>query len=62
MGQKGRIVKVKNTPEKQRWLETLLDEMNSILDGVPAVAAPSFKKCKVCDVKNRCKFSAVKKE
>jgi len=55
MGKKRRVVKIKNTPEKQRWLETLVEEMQSIIDGVPSVPRPTEKKCRNCDVKNVCK-------
>ncbi len=54
MGKKRRVVKVKNTEEKQRWLETLIDEMHSINEGIPAVPRPTEKKCKFCDVSNLC--------
>ena len=58
MGQKKRRVQVANTPEKHRWLESILDEMRSIMDGVPAQPAPSLQKCKHCDVRDRCSHSA----
>lgn len=60
MGKGQRKVLVRNTPEKQRWLETLIDEMRSIQDGVPAVASPVTYKCKTCDVRRLCRFSAWK--
>lgn len=58
MGKKGRVIHVKNTDDKQRWLQTLIDEMHSIMDGVPAVPAPAPLKCKSCDVRELCKHSA----
>ncbi|HQH26507.1 MAG TPA: Dna2/Cas4 domain-containing protein [Oligoflexia bacterium] len=58
MGQKRRQVKIKNTEEKQRWLDSLIDEMRSICDGVPAVPAPSVYKCKHCDVRAICTHKA----
>lgn len=57
MGQRGRIVRVQNTPQKQFWLSTLLDEMRSIMDGVPALPKPAPLKCKHCDVREICKHS-----
>jgi len=60
MGADKRQVKVKNTEDKQRWLQTLIDEMRSIENGVPAVPAPSFYKCKNCDVRKLCSSSAFK--
>ncbi len=58
MGPEGRTVKIKNTEEKQRWLQTQIDEMRSIIDGVPAVPAPGYYKCKSCDVREFCPVSA----
>lgn len=58
LGKDRRLVKIKNAPEKQRWLESLLDEMESILSGVPAIATPSVQKCRRCDVKEFCTQSA----
>jgi CRISPR/Cas system-associated exonuclease Cas4 (RecB family) len=62
MGPEQRSIRIKNTDEKQRWLDSLLDEMRSILDGVPAVPTPAFYKCKRCDVRDICAFSAYKPE
>ena len=62
MGKKGRIVKVQNTPEKRRWLESVLDEMRSIIEGVPAAPAPTNKKCARCDVEELCAHSALKND
>lgn len=58
MGEKRRRVKIKNSEEKQRWLDALLAEMRSISEGVPAVPAPSTYKCRSCDVCGICKHSA----
>ena len=58
MGKKKRRVEIKNSPEKQRWLDSILDEMRSIIDGVPAVPAPAKLKCKNCDVREICEHSA----
>ncbi len=58
MGKMQRKVLLKNTPEKQRWLETLVDEMHSIMDGIPAVPSPTPQKCRACDVRSICAHSA----
>jgi len=57
MGKAQRRVQLKNAPEKQVWLETLIDEMRSIMEGVPAIPAPSPPKCSACDVRQICVFS-----
>ncbi|MBP9837233.1 MAG: Dna2/Cas4 domain-containing protein [Proteobacteria bacterium] len=58
MGKDKREVKIKNTPEKQTWISSLIDEMRSIIDGVPSIPTPAFYKCKSCDVKDICSYSA----
>lgn len=60
MGKTQRRVLLRNTPEKQRWLETLIDEMRSIMEGVPAMPSPSPPKCRACDVRESCRFSQAK--
>ncbi len=62
MGKEQRRVQIKNTDEKQRWLETLIDEMRSIMDGVPAVPSPSRFKCRSCDVRKICSYSMYDEE
>lgn len=62
MGKEQRRVEIKNTDEKQRWLETLIDEMRSIMDGVPAVPSPSRFKCRSCDVRQICTHRIVDDE
>ncbi|MFN8388682.1 MAG: Dna2/Cas4 domain-containing protein [Bdellovibrionota bacterium] len=60
MGKEQRKVHIKNTYEKQRWLDTLIDEMRSIMDGIPAVPSPAPYKCRTCDVRSVCEFSVAK--
>ena len=60
MGPEQRPVRVKNTTQKQQWLEAIRKEMYSILQGIPAVPAPQFYKCRNCDVRANCKHSAYK--
>ena len=60
MGPEKRRVEIKNLPDKQRHLETIIDEMHSILNGVPAIPKPTYYKCKNCEVNNICKHSAYK--
>ncbi len=58
LGENVRSVKIKNTEAKQRWLDSLLEEMWSIMDGLPAAPAPDYYKCKNCDVRAYCNYSA----
>lgn len=60
LGKDQRSVKIKNTEEKQNWLDDILGEMRSILQGVPAVAKPSYYKCKGCDVRSFCQQTTFK--
>lgn len=60
LGSEKRQIRIKNTPEKQRWLETILEEMKSVMDGVPALATPVYHKCRHCDVNAKCAVSAYK--
>ncbi len=53
---------IKNSEEKQRWLENLIDEMRSIIDGVPTVPSPKPQKCKNCDVRKLCQFSVARQK
>ena len=57
LGPKCRRVKVLNTPERQAWLQGLIDEMRSILSGGQCSAAPHPRKCSKCDVRQHCRFS-----
>lgn len=60
MGKKRRRVQIANSDEKQRWLRSIVDEMRSIQDGVPAIASPSPRKCQNCDVEKFCEHSRAK--
>jgi CRISPR/Cas system-associated exonuclease Cas4 (RecB family) len=57
-----RSIKIKNSEEKQRWLESVIKEMRSIQNGTPALASPSFFKCKSCDVHSICTFSSYQED
>lgn len=57
MGSDQRRTQIKFTPEKRKWLWSLIDEMRSIIDGVPAVPSPAPFKCRNCRVRSKCKFS-----
>ncbi len=59
MGKKRRSTRIKNTEEKMRWLDAVIDEMRSIADGIPAIPSPSAAKCRNCDVRKECDHSAV---
>ncbi len=54
LGAKCKRVKIYNTPQKQAWLQKMLDEMQAILKGAPAIAIPDFRKCKNCNVSKHC--------
>lgn len=58
LGPEVKTVRVQNTEQRQHWLDTLLQEMESIIDGVPARPAPAPMKCKSCDVRSVCQYSA----
>ena len=57
MGPEARAVKLQNTPEKQEWLDSVLNEIRAVNEELPAVATPSFYKCKNCDVNESCTFT-----
>jgi CRISPR/Cas system-associated exonuclease Cas4 (RecB family) len=54
LGENQELVKIENAPDKQRWLDAVIDEMRSILDGVPAAPTPGKAKCAQCDVFDVC--------
>ena len=55
LGKDKRPVKIKYAEDKQVWLESLIDEMRAIHDGVPAMPAPAEFKCRQCDVRDVCR-------
>lgn len=54
LGPNCRRFKIDNTPERQAWLQKMIDEMREILDGAPAKPAPHPAKCKKCSVRESC--------
>lgn len=56
LGGNCRRVKIINTPERQAWLQGIIDEMRAILDGKEAKASPTKEKCAKCDVRFQCAF------
>lgn len=57
LGPKCRKFKIENTEARQAWLQKVIDDMRSILDGNPAKAEPHPRKCGRCDVRLACSFS-----
>ncbi len=55
LGKNCRRVKIKNTHDKQAWLQSKLDEMKKILGGEAARPLPTQEKCAKCDVRAHCK-------
>lgn len=58
LGPSCRSFKIENTPERQAWLQTMIDEMRLVLDGAPARATPHPVKCRKCSVRDSCSFKA----
>lgn len=54
LGPNCRRFKIENTPDRQAWLQKLLDEMRGILAGGPTVPTPHPRKCRKCDVRHEC--------
>ena len=57
LGQNCRRVKIENTPERQAWVDRMLDEMRAVLHGLPSSPTPHPRKCAKCDVRQHCAFS-----
>lgn len=58
LGPNCRRFKIENSPERQAWLQRMLDEMRGILAGQRARPDPHPKKCARCDVRAHCKAAA----
>ncbi len=55
LGPNCRKVRIDNSPERQAWLQNIIDEMRSVLHREKvAKAAPHPKKCRKCDVRDSC--------
>lgn len=59
LGPNCRRFKIDNTPERQAWLQKMLDEMHAILKGGPAQPSPHPRKCRKCDVRESCAHACV---
>lgn len=56
LGANARRVKIENSPQRQEWLQHIINEMRAIIAGGPANPTPHPKKCERCDVKHACRF------
>jgi CRISPR-associated protein Cas4 len=55
LGKNCRRVRIENTPARQAWLQSMLDEMRAHLeDGKPVQPAPAEKKCRNCKFQAGC--------
>jgi CRISPR-associated protein Cas4 len=54
LGPNCRRFKIENTPERQAWLQKMIDEMREILDGTPSKPSPHPTKCRKCSVRESC--------
>jgi CRISPR-associated exonuclease Cas4 len=58
LGANCRKIKIVNSPERQAWLQSILDEMRGILNGAPSIPTPQSSKCRKCDVRDFCSARA----
>lgn len=58
LGPRYRRIKIENSAAKQRWVDQMLSEMHSVVQGASAGATPHPAKCARCDVRHRCRFRA----
>ena len=56
LGPSCRRFKIENSPDRQAWLQQIIDEMLQIVHGGVCHAAPHPRKCMRCDVKDHCAF------
>lgn len=54
LGPNCRRFKIENTPERQAWLQKMIDEMREVLAGSPTKPTPHPAKCKKCSVRESC--------
>lgn len=54
LGPQCRRVKIENSPQRQAWLQRMVDEMREVLAGAPTHPTPHPKKCAKCDVRAAC--------
>jgi CRISPR-associated protein Cas4 len=54
IGPQAKRCKVINSAEKQLWIDTILEQMRSVLVGGSCVATPQRKKCEACAVRVSC--------
>lgn len=58
LGPNCRTLKIDNTPQRQQWLQGMLDEMRQTLNGGECTPTPDKRKCSGCFVKEHCTFRA----
>lgn len=59
LGPSCRKVKIDNSPERQAWLQKIIDEMQAVLQKqTEVVAAPEPRKCTKCSVRLSCSYVA----
>lgn len=61
LGPSCRKIKIENSPQRQAWLQGMIDEMQGILAGKASVPTPHPRKCRQCDVRAACAFSIAPK-
>ena len=54
IGPHAKRFKVENSEEKQLWIDTILEQMRSVLLGGSCVATPHKRKCEACVVRASC--------
>jgi CRISPR/Cas system-associated exonuclease Cas4 (RecB family) len=58
LGPSCRKFKIENSPERQAWLQQIIDRMLAVHHGLPSKPTPHISKCRKCDVRHACKFNA----
>lgn len=60
LGSSCRRVKIMNSPERQAWLQTFIDEMQAILaEKAIAIPSPHPQKCNKCAVRSSCQAAYI---